>query len=132
MRSQATARDGGVHAMGSLSQEERRRGINRAKSIGDKCIWALALGLVATLGFPQLVRAQADLPQYIRNRAFSIPFSATPGARPIKEVRLYASEGPGTLWKIEGNALPNDKMFRFTAPRDGLYWFTVQTIDVDN
>ncbi|HEV3237549.1 MAG TPA: hypothetical protein VGZ25_11210, partial [Gemmataceae bacterium] len=125
-------RDGGVHAMGSLSQQNRRRRTNGADPARGRCTWALALGMVAAFLFPQVVHAQADPAQYIRNRSFSIPFSATPGARPIKEVRLYASEGPGSVWKIEGNALPSDKMFRFTAPRDGLYWFTVQTIDVDN
>jgi hypothetical protein len=118
--------------MASLSQDEGSRRMSGAKCARGCSSWSLACGLLALTLIPQVVLAQADAPQYIRNRSFTIPFSATPGARPIKEMRLYASEGPGTLWKIEGNALPNDKLFRFTAPRDGMYWFTVQTIDVDN
>jgi beta-lactamase regulating signal transducer with metallopeptidase domain len=63
---------------------------------------------------------------YSRQRAFMIPVQIGPGAN-VKEVLLYVSEDEGTTYQLAARGAPADKAFRFSAPRDGCYWFTIQT-----
>jgi hypothetical protein len=69
---------------------------------------------------------------YARQFTFYIPFQMDPGDRRIKEVQLYASENKGIRWDQVATAKPTDTRFSFTARHDGLYWFTVRTLDADN
>src|SRR5262249_9520316 len=69
---------------------------------------------------------------YSRSRTFQIPFKARAGERALRDVRLYAIEGQGQKWEPAANALPTDTSFKYSAPRDGWFWFTVLTVDVDN
>ena len=67
------------------------------------------------------------------NRAtFSIPFEASAAdlaAAGATEARLLASVDGGVRWELAGSAAPGDGGFRFAAPADGVYWFTVLTVD---
>ncbi|MCS7046097.1 MAG: hypothetical protein NZO58_07055 [Gemmataceae bacterium] len=51
---------------------------------------------------------------------------------PIRQVQLYVSIDLGQTWQAAANAPPDQGHFRFTAERDGLHWFAVQTVDLDN
>ena len=70
-----------------------------------------------------------------RYRTFRIPFkipTAGPAAAKIRQIQLYVSTDQGQTWQPAANAAPDQGHFRFTAERDGLHWFAVQTLDLDN
>lgn len=69
---------------------------------------------------------------YTKQPLFKIPFQTDPNERRLKQVQLYVSSDQGRPWHPYANARPDDSGFTFTAPRDGAYWFTVRTIDMDN
>lgn len=65
-----------------------------------------------------------------KERAFRIPFQTQPNERRLREVQLFVSTTQGQSWKLAASAAPEQGYFQqFTAPQDGLYWFTVRTID---
>jgi hypothetical protein len=69
---------------------------------------------------------------YSRTPSFYIPF--TPDAQDayrIRQVLLHVSEDFGKTYQYVGPAAPTDTRFKFTARRDGTYWFVVQTQDVN-
>jgi len=75
-------------------------------------------------------RDAADDGAYFSSRStFRIPFGDVD--RRIQEVILYVSADFGKSYQRVTSAAPTDKEFRFQAPRDGWYWFTVQTRDAD-
>lgn len=81
---------------------------------------------------PALAQAGAEVPiSYTRDRVFNIPFHPEPGERRLKEVQLYVSTDLGQTWHPYVNAPPDQGAFRFTADRDGWYWFAVRTLDQD-
>jgi hypothetical protein len=70
---------------------------------------------------------------YFNNtRAFRIPFNIEPEDRArIKEVRLCVSEDQGKTWSFVSQAAPEQGALTFRAPKDGEYWFAVQTLDTE-
>jgi hypothetical protein len=79
-----------------------------------------------------LVSAQDDgrvLPT--KEPTFKIPFQAQPNERRLREVQLFYSVDLGRTWRHFATALPDQGYFQqFTAPADGLYWFSVRTVDL--
>jgi hypothetical protein len=67
-----------------------------------------------------------------RFRTFRIPFNVGPGGGQIRQVQLYVSTDQGQTWQASATSPPDQRFFRFVAERDGLYWFAVQTLDLDN
>src|SRR5262249_37710551 len=89
----------------------------------------LLLGLWLSM-FPARAAAQGaegDDIYYSRYLEFKIPFQAKDPR--IREVILHTSEDQGRTWKQVATAQPNDNGFRFSARREGWYYFTVQTRD---
>jgi hypothetical protein len=59
-----------------------------------------------------------------------IPIHVDPVRRPlIKQLILYASSDEGRTWKQVDVASPDRESFTFSAPTDGVYWFTVVVED---
>lgn len=93
---------------------------------------ALAIGLVA----PSIGRGDAHSPPakllWSKDRHFIIPvtLSAKNPSR-VRELFLFASDDLGEHWKRVGRTTPDILQFPFRAPRDGEYWFAVQTKDAD-
>jgi hypothetical protein len=75
----------------------------------------------------------ADAPLlYHKGRNFRIPFNLNAEGRSrIKEVRLLVSEDSGYHWRPVSKTFPDHPWFTFRSPRDGEYWFAVQTLTVD-
>ncbi len=69
---------------------------------------------------------------YNRQTLFRIPFDFTPGSGRLRQVKLYVSEDQGQTWRLYSTAEPPQQEFVFRAQRDGLYWFTTQTLGLDN
>jgi hypothetical protein len=101
---------------------------------------ARALGLCALLlGFalalPRFAGAQGagDDVTFTKQPLFRIPFQTDPNERTrLQTVWLYVSNDQGKTWHPSSKVAPAEAAFMFNAPKDGLYWFTVRTVDVDN
>jgi hypothetical protein len=87
----------------------------------------LALSLFAV---PSFAQAPANGITYARQTSFFIPFVTGSGERQLHEVRLYVSEDQGQTWRKYASVGPEQRGFNFRAEHDGLYWFTVQTVDL--
>jgi hypothetical protein len=68
---------------------------------------------------------------YSKVRQFVIPFQAGPGEERLRELKLFVSADQGRTWQPSAVAAPEEKKFRFVAERDGLYWFSVQSVYQD-
>jgi hypothetical protein len=102
-----------------------------------KLLWIVLVPVVAIL--PALlapVRGQTPIqPQmlYARQRQINIPFDPDPAeAHRLKQLQLYYSTDQGRSWHLGATAAPDQKRFNFIAEGDGLYWFAVQTTDLQN
>lgn len=100
--------------------------------MAPRVTWPLLLLGVLLAGPLQAQTPPADV-IYSKQPAFLIPFQTDPGERRIQQVELFVSIDQGRTWQSQGNAVPEPGStkgsFRFTAARDGLYWFAVRTID---
>lgn len=68
---------------------------------------------------------------FSRHRQFRIPFNTGTGAGRLKQLQLFVSSDQGRTWQPSATAPPEQGHFRFLSERDGYYWFTVQTLDLD-
>jgi RNA polymerase sigma factor (sigma-70 family) len=78
-----------------------------------------------------------DDTKVFNTRMFKIPFQVAPSRNDVVHVRLWVSTDKGKSWRVglqhacSGNGDPLAKAFIFTAPKDGLYWFAVQSVSRD-
>jgi RNA polymerase sigma factor (sigma-70 family) len=63
---------------------------------------------------------------FLNVRSFLVPFSV--GARNVKQLVLFASDDEGRTYRQAATATPQEKSFEFHAPRDGVFYFTVQAL----
>jgi hypothetical protein len=65
-------------------------------------------------------------------RDFAMPLYIPPCRRTtIAKVRLFVSVDGGKTWEHHQDCGPDEERFRFSAPRDGTYWFALQTVSKD-
>lgn len=93
------------------------------------------LSLIALVGVAGVLSAQAPVddirPIPTKDPTFRIPFQTQPGERRLREVHLFYSVDQGRTWRHCATTTPDQGFFQqFTAPADGLYWFSVRTIDL--
>src|SRR5690242_10420575 len=96
---------------------------------GLGCVLACVLAAPATLSAGVEPRVG---PIYHRGRSFRIPLNIDPEDRPrIRQIRLWVSSDRGYTWDVHSETSPNQQKptITFRAPRDGEYWFAVQTVD---
>lgn len=67
---------------------------------------------------------------YSRYRQFRIPFQANLAQQGIRQLQLFVSTDNGRSWQQSVVTPPDQGHFGFMSGRDGLYWFAVQTQDV--
>ena len=85
-----------------------------------------------TLTLAYLLLAAGATPDIwpINQANIRIPIHVDPVRRPlIKQLVLYASSDEGRTWKQVAVASPDQEAFAFSAPTDGVYWFTVTVVD---
>jgi hypothetical protein len=85
-----------------------------------------------TLTLAYLLLAAGATPDIwpINQANIRIPIHIDPVRRPlIKQLVLYASSDEGRTWKQVAVASPDQDAFGFSAPTDGVYWFTVVVVD---
>jgi polysaccharide biosynthesis/export protein len=78
-----------------------------------------------------LINALGSDVAFIGTRSFRIPFQLSDAARNVKQVVLFVSDDEGRTYQQAATATPDEKSFRFNAPRDGVYGFIVQAITRD-
>jgi hypothetical protein len=93
-------------------------------------LWAVSLiPWLLTAASPGYGQPSGNRIIYSRQPVFRIPFETDAGERRLQEVQLYVSEDRGQTWKESARVPPEQRGFNFRAERDGLYWFTVRTVD---
>lgn len=66
---------------------------------------------------------------YTNKSGFLIPFTQDPNDKNTSAVLLHVSDDFGRTWRYLGYAQANKRSFEFRAPKDGWYWFAIQTQD---
>jgi beta-lactamase regulating signal transducer with metallopeptidase domain len=76
-------------------------------------------------------KAQNSVPMTFTNsNRFKVPFNIDPShSAQIGQLVLLVSDDEGETWSLAAKARPEAGAFEFTAPRDGVYWFVVETED---
>jgi hypothetical protein len=60
----------------------------------------------------------------------AIPFNLDPQREPaVVRLVLFASRDEGKSWQKVAEARPTEKQFRFRPSANGVYWFSVATVD---
>ena len=108
--------------------------INRASSKAKRVWLASALGLsLAGVGTVQPSIAQQPAPTletlYFPHSQFKIPFNVDARGTQPTQVQLWVSTDGGATWQMQGSATSSQKHFDFRAAAEGLYLFSVQTLD---
>lgn len=68
----------------------------------------------------------------LQARGFIMPLRITPGKKDeIERIRLFVSRDQGKTWKHAKDYKTSDEEVTFVAPRDGLYWFALETVFQD-
>jgi hypothetical protein len=83
---------------------------------------------------PKAPEASDKKPAYdgvIDKWSFQIPFVIPPDRqREIQAVELLVSTDEGKIWQPVAKVQPDANKFEFTAPKEGVYWFSVALIDM--
>ena len=89
-------------------------------------------GILIWLGSGRVWAQGNDRPHYVPKLVFRIPFNVDANNPRLLEVRLFVSEDQGQNWQRVSSVPPEQGGFQFRAEHDGLYFFTVQTVDINN
>jgi enterochelin esterase-like enzyme len=92
--------------------------------LGSSCF------LAALLLVPGQLPEEPHLTEF---REFKIPFQLVLDSdeKRTRLVRLYVSENKGKTWMQVAEAKPSEKWMSFSAPRNGVYWFGIQSVMID-
>ena len=104
------------------------RGLRRRLLFGG----LILAGLLIWLGGGRAWAQGNDRPHYVPKSEFRIPFNVDANNPRLLEVQLFVSEDQGQTWQKAASAAPEQGGFRFRAEHDGLYFFTVRTVDINN
>jgi hypothetical protein len=93
-----------------------------------------SLLLVSSAGLPiTQAQAPASAPvakSYINKGVLSLPIQIDPRLQAgLREVQLWVKDNPAHPWTFNQRAMPSQSEFRFRAPHDGEYWFTIASVD---
>ncbi len=96
-------------------------------------VGSLALALCSGSIVPQSTCAQAPdnsaETMYFPHSQFKIPFNVDARGTQPTQVQLWVSTDQGASWQMQGTANSSQKHFDFRAAAEGLYLFSVQTLD---
>lgn len=99
-------------------------------AVGSSFVSAQELDLQNDSATPASVaESSADEPMFLSFAKFKIPFNIEAHSADLKQVQLWVSNDQGDTWQMHGSARPDAKHFDFRAAAEGLYLFSVQTVD---
>lgn len=85
--------------------------------------------LAAWLLTASVVAAQDDA-EHLSERDWQIPITLSePIRNTAQSLTLYVSSDLGKTWKKEATAKPSDDFFKYVAPSDGIFWFSVSFVN---
>lgn len=92
----------------------------------------VGLGLILAWGTAAPVARAGTPPKviYYKSRSFRIPVTVPEPRANVREIWLQVSDDKGYSWKDYQHTTPRKPEFSFKAPRDGEYWFAVQTVNL--
>jgi hypothetical protein len=82
----------------------------------------------------EAARAQDGIEEnvnYSKYSVFRIPYNTDSSTR-LKQIQLYVSTDKGVTWRQVMVVAPDQRYFEYRAQTDGLYWFAVRTVDLEN
>ncbi|HEX4608229.1 MAG TPA: hypothetical protein VH092_08485, partial [Urbifossiella sp.] len=88
--------------------------------------FAAVLGL--TLAQPPAAPAAQDY-YPLTGREIDLPIEYKGDRKGIGQIQLYASADKGQTWPLVATVLPDKTAFKYTAPKDGMYWFHIVIVD---
>lgn len=93
---------------------------------------AVGLGLILAGGLtaPEAKAGSPPKVIYYKSRSFRIPVTVPEPKNMVREIWLQVSDDKGYSWKDYQHTTPRKPEFSFKAPRDGEYWFAVQTVNL--
>lgn len=91
----------------------------------------LGLLLISLTDFSFAQAPPPNAPFYSRDKSFLIPFNPLGMGTRVSRILLHVSEDFGKTYSLAGTALPTQNQFLFRSPKDGWYWFAVQTQEMD-
>jgi hypothetical protein len=104
----------------------------------SKCA-VLGCTLATASGVPPTAFSQEDVarsipqptnsPTFLPFAQFQIPFNVDATGTEPALVQLWVSTDEGITWQMHGNAKPDARHFNFRAAAEGLYLFSVRTLD---
>jgi hypothetical protein len=94
-------------------------------------VWAFTLLALTLSPFALFAQPLDSTISFVNRASFRIPFELEGGSRRVREVILFVSEDRGLHWQRHTSTGAEQTGLPFRAERDGLYYFTVQTIDAD-
>lgn len=80
-----------------------------------------------TLGSQEVFEAE-DV-SYLASPRFKIPFNVRAAGTELSQVQLWVSTDDGQSWQMHGGLDPSQPQFEFRAAAEGMYLFSVRTID---
>jgi hypothetical protein len=95
-----------------------------------------AVAIVGTaLGQPALVPNNDTIPvfqdhRFYRERQIKLPIKYEKARNTIRQVMLYVSRNGENTWYLVAAQPPDRDFFIYTAPEDGIYWFTIVDEDL--
>jgi hypothetical protein len=85
--------------------------------------------LAAWLLTASVAVAQDDA-EHLSERDWQIPITLSePIRNTAQSLTLYVSSDLGKTWKKEATAKPSDDFFKYVAPSDGVFWFSVSFVN---
>lgn len=87
----------------------------------------MMVGFVCAQADP--AKQAAEEPVFLSFAKFKIPFNIEKKRSELARVQLWVSTDQGESWQMHGSAGPNEQYFDFNAAAEGVYYFSVQTVD---
>ncbi|HQR42024.1 MAG TPA: hypothetical protein PLX97_05055 [Gemmatales bacterium] len=85
--------------------------------------------LVAWMFTAAFAWAQDEV-EHLSERDWQIPITLSePIRKEAQSLTLFVSNDLGKTWKKEATAKPSDDFFKYLAPSDGIYWFSVSFVN---
>jgi hypothetical protein len=105
--------------------------VSRAKQSNPGAVGQPATNEIVLLSKPRAASRDPGVYE-MRVREMKIPILVASERRAeLKYLRLMVSADQGQSWEIAATISPDEDAFSFRAPRDGLYWLTVQAVPLD-
>ncbi|GIW96738.1 MAG: hypothetical protein KatS3mg111_0071 [Pirellulaceae bacterium] len=114
---------------GERSTRLRRLALATLLAFSGVPVGGISLGDVGDGSTGRSYLATANVQTVVAYGTFQIPFSVRGAQQDIAEVQLWVSNDHGNSWRLHESRHPNEERFSFTAPSDGIYHFSVRTVD---